>query len=607
MSLTSVQGRIALAATALLLATFAVAAGPVSKGEAAPKAAKAKVDLLLTIGHINDGESQLIDAGTGFEDYGGIARLATVVENLEAEALARPRGGFLLLNSGDNFLAGPEFNESLQKGVPFYDSIALNRIGFDAMAIGNHEFDFGPNVFAQFIRGFDPDVPFVSSNLDVSDEPKLTKLANQGRIVKSVVVQEGDHLIGVVGATTTELPFISSPRNVVVKGVARAVNKQANKLEKQGVGIIVMISQLQSIDEDIALAERLSGVDVMIAGGGNELLADPDEGDLLIPGDEENVFGSYPQFSTDADGDEVPIVTTSGDYKYVGMLTVGFNAAGEVVEVDDDESGPVRVSSTVNPDGVEPNAFIQSNVIEPLTAALEDAANNVVATSEVDLNGLRSPGIRTQETNEGNLIADALFATATQKAGAFGLDPPDIGIQNGGGIRNNSVIPAGPISELDVFGMVPFANFVCIVPDIPPAQLKEILENAVSRVELVDGRFAQISGFSMTWDADGTAQILDENLVVTTPGTRIVEVTLDDGTPIIVDGAVAPGAPSVSMATIDFSARGGDQYPFRELPFTTVGVTYFQSVLDYLIEDLGGVITAADYPEGGEGRITRLN
>ncbi|HET7234993.1 MAG TPA: bifunctional metallophosphatase/5'-nucleotidase, partial [Actinomycetota bacterium] len=185
MSLTSVQRRLALVAAALLLATFAVAAGPVSKGEAAPQAANApQVALWLTIAHINDGESQLIDAGTGVEDYGGVARLATVVKNIKAEALDRPNGGFLALNAGDNFLAGPEFNESLQKGVPFFDSIALNKIGFDALAIGNHEFDFGPNVFAQFIKGFDKDATFVSANLNVSGEPKLQKLAEQGRIVK---------------------------------------------------------------------------------------------------------------------------------------------------------------------------------------------------------------------------------------------------------------------------------------------------------------------------------------------------------------------------------------------------------------------------------------
>ncbi len=446
----------------------------------------------------------------------------------------------------------------------------------------------------------------MSSNLNVRGEPKLQRLANKARIVKSTVVREGDFLIGVVGATTPELPYISSPRNVKARqNVARAVNRQVDKLENQGVSIIVMISQLQSIEEDIALAPMLSGIDVMISGGGNELLADA--GDLLIPGDEGNVYGSYPLYATDADGAEVPIVTTSGDYRYLGALTVGFNKNGELIRVDDEASRPIRVTSTVNPDGVEPDPFIQTNVIDPLTAALEDAANNIVATSEVDLNGLRDPGIRTQETNEGDLIADSLLDAATDLAPAFGAPLPDIALQNGGGIRNNGVIPAGDISELDVFGMVPFANFVAIVPDIPPDQLKEILENAVSRVEFVDGRFPQIAGFELVYDAAGTAQIIDADGVITTPGTRVVDVTLADGTPIVAGGAVVDGAPSVNIATIDFLARGGDQYPFGGAPFTSLGTTYFHALLDYLTENLAGVITAADYPEGGEGRITRLN
>lgn len=603
MDVSTVSRRAAMAAVALLLAMATVALGPADDGNARARA-KPRVAFWLTIAHSNDGESQLLNAGADLEDFGGVARFATVVKNIKSEALDRPRGGFLALNSGDNFLAGPEFNESLQKGVPFYDSIALNRIGFDAMAIGNHEFDFGPDVFARFIRGFDPGVPFVSANLDVSAEPKLDRLAKKDRIVKSIVVREQGQRIGVIGATTTELPFISSPRDVEVSAVAKAVNKQAERMDSQGVDIIIMISQLQSIEEDIALAPRLNHVDVMIAGGGNELLAD--DGDLLIPGDEGNVFGSYPQYSENKQGHQVPIVTTSGDYRYVGELVVGFSAVGKVIRVNDAASGPVRVSG-IDPDAVPPNAFIQTNVTEPLSAALEDAANNIVATSEVDLNGLRDPGVRTEETNEGNLIADALFAAATQRAAQFGVPEPDIAIQNGGGIRNNSVIPAGDISELDVFGMVPFANFVCIVPDIGPTRLKRILENAVSRVEFVDGRFAQVSGLSFTWDANGTPQVLDDDGNVTTPGTRIVEVTLDDGTPIVENGAVVDGAPSVDIATIDFSARGGDQYPFRGAPFTTLGVTYFQAVLEYLVQDLNGLVTAAQYPEGGEGRITRLN
>jgi 5'-nucleotidase len=87
------------------------------------------------------------------------------------------------------------------------------------------------------------------------------------------------------------------------------------------------------------------------------------------------------------------------------------------------------------------------------------------------------------------------------------------------------------------------------------------------------------------------------------------EVVLDDGTVVVSGGAVVPMAASIDVATIDFLARGGDQYPFRGLPFTTLGLTYQQALEGYLEEadGLNGVITAADYPEGREGRITRLN
>jgi 5'-nucleotidase len=213
------------------------------------------------------------------------------------------------------------------------------------------------------------------------------------------------------------------------------------------------------------------------------------------------------------------------------------------------------------------------------------------------------------ETNEGNLIADSLLHQGTKLAASFGVDAPQVALQNGGGIRNDSIIPAGPITELDTFDMVPFANFLSVVEDVPAAQFKEILENAVSRVEFSDGRFAQIGGFSYTWDATGTAQILNPDGTVATPGTRVREVVLDDGTVVVSGGAVVPAAASIDVATIDFLARGGDQYPFRGLPFTTLGLTYQQALEGYLEEadGLNGAITATQYPEGGEGRITRLN
>lgn len=568
----------------------------------------------LTILHNNDGESKLVNA-PGNPDFGGVARFETLVEQLRREATSgRPpagqvgRRGVLLLSSGDNFLAGPEFNASLEKGVPFYDSLALRAIGYDAMAIGNHEFDFGPDVFADFVVGFGlRGPPFISANLDFSDEPRLAALARIGTIAASTVVRERGQRIGVVGATTPALPSISSPRNVkVLDDVAGLVQAEVDRLTGQGVDKVILISHLQGLTEDRELIPMLSDVDVVIAGGGDELLASDDA--LLVPGDTisvDPVTGEplrYPLFVPDADGVDVPVVTTAGDYKYVGRLVVNFDRQGGVLGVDGVASGPVRVSG-VAPDPVAPDRRLQRTVVDPVVAFTEELARNVVAQSEVALEGRRDPGVRTEETNLGNLVADALLATGQQRAAEFGVAPPQVALQNGGGIRNNSLIPAGPLTELDTFSIAPFGNFVSVVPDVPRAQFKEILENAVSATPVADGRFAQVAGFQFSYDPTRTAQVVDDAGNVLTPGDRVRSVELAGGDVIVADGQVVDGAP-VSVATNDFSARGGDQYPFRGLPFTTVGATYQQALASYLINDVGGLVSQADYPEGGSGRIT---
>ncbi|MFC7617095.1 bifunctional metallophosphatase/5'-nucleotidase [Actinokineospora soli] len=578
---------------------------------AVPASAKPdpKVDFTLTILHNNDGESKLLGA-PGQPDFGGIARFATLVDQLRAAGEGGPgKRGAIVLSSGDNFLAGPEYAASLAKGVPFYDSIGLAAVGYDAMAIGNHEFDFGPDNLADFIEGFGAaGPPFVSANLDVSAEPRLAALAQDGTIVASAVLRERGERIGIVGATTPLLPAISSPRGVrVLPDVAGIVQREVDALTARGVDKVVLISHLQNVAEDRALVPMLRDVDVAIAGGGDELLANAD--DPLVPGDTRSVDPvtgqplPYPILATDADGTSVPIVTTAGDYKYVGRLVVAFDKAGRVLSVDD-TSGPVRVSG-VAPDAVAPDPFVQAQVVDPVRAYVNALAANVIGQSAVALDGRRDPGVRTRETNLGNLLADALLYSGQQRAAAYGVPAPQVALQNGGGIRNNNLIPAGPFTELHTFQIAAFANFVSVVPNVPRAQFKELLENAVSRIPLADGRFAQVAGFSFTYDSTRQAQAVDNAGTVLTPGSRVRSVTLDDGTPIVVDGAVVAG-PGISVATNDFSARGGDQYPFRGLPFTTVGLTYQQSLSEYVVDGLSGAITAAAYPEGGEGRITRL-
>ncbi|MCB0211659.1 MAG: 5'-nucleotidase C-terminal domain-containing protein [Anaerolineae bacterium] len=580
-----------------LLLMFALSASSVGAQEGSE-------GFTLTILHNNDGESQLVNAGSDLEDFGGVARFAALVDQLRAEAVdGSGNTGVVLLSSGDNFLASPELDASMEKGVPFYDSTAISRIGYDAMAIGNHEFDFGPEFLADFIEGVGGTFPFVSANLDFSGEPRLQALVDNGSIVKSVVVDEEGQQIGIVGATTPLLPSISSPRNVSVgTDVAGALQTEIDALQGQGVNKIIVISHLQSVNEDLDLATQLSGVDVMIAGGGDELLADADT--LLVPGDEEP-FGSYPLTATTAEGTEIPVVTTPGDYKYVGKLVVTFDADGNVTSVGDD-SGLVRVAGGANDDAVEPNADIQAQVVEPVTTYVDALASNQIGTSEVALEGRRDPGVRTEETNLGSLLADALLWEANRQAGSFGAAPAQVAMQNGGGIRNNTLIPAGPITELTTFDVAPFSNFVTVVYDISPQQFKDLMENALSAVENAGGPFPQIAGFSLVYDPAAAATTYDEegNLVAT--GERVQSITLDDGTAIVQDGAVVEGAPAVAVATIDFLARGGDNYPFGDNSFTTMGVSYQQALSNYIAEGLGGTITAAQYPEGGSGRTTTV-
>ena len=544
----------------------------------------------LTILHNNDGESKLLpDEDAGFP---GVARFATQVKLMQAAAAAAG-SGVVTLTSGDNFLASQELGISLARDGALYDSVALGGL-YDAMALGNHDFDFGPEVTARFIEGFDPAVTFLSANADFSGEPVLQALVDSGLLAASTVVETNGQRVGVIGAVTPLLPNISSPRNVVISDVLAAVTAEAESLAAQGVNKIILVSHLQGVSEEIALVADLAGVDIVIAGGGDDLLRN--EGDTCMP--DEETDKPYPLLVEDSTGTKVPVITAPGGYRCIGALTAVFDGDGNIVS---HTGRSVGVSFDVAPDPA-----VQSSVIEPLAAAVAEVDADVIGQSEVDLDGRRAM-VRTGSTNQGNLHADALRATATNLAEDFGTPVPDAAVQNGGGIRNDAVIPAGEITTGDTWDIAPFGNFA-VVGEISRETFHVLLERAVDRIPGAGGQFPQVSGFTFTYDPSAPARETDQAgdcSLIGNPGSRIREVTLDDGTAIVRDGAVVPGDPVV-LATIDFLANGGDCYPLAGIEFTKLGVSYQQALADYISEDLGGTITAADYPAGGDNRIVAL-
>ena len=542
----------------------------------------------LTILHNSDGESKLLpDEDSG---YPGIARFVTALRDMQSTQTPTSQG-VITLASGDNFLASKEFNVSLQKGAPYYDSIALSGL-YDAMALGNHDMDFGPETAAEFIEGFDPAVAFLSANLNVSNEPRLAVLVRSGRLAKSTIVNIGGEQIGVIGAVTPQLPNISSPRNAVVSGVADAVNAETRLLTNQGVHKIILISHLQSVSEDIELVGSLWGVDIVIAGGGDELLSNYHS--TCLQG--EDAYGSYPLEAQDSTGVTVPVVTVPGGYRCIGSLTVHF-ADGSLYDYRGHSIG-VNLDGTPDPDVV-------AEVEEPLAEALRALSSNVLAASAVPLDG-RKLNVRTQETNVGNLLVDAVLSSAVNRAEAYGAEAPTVAIQNGGGIRNDSVIPAGQLTEADTFDIAPFPDFVGVV-EVPRETFKALLEQAVDSLPEAHGQFAQIAGFRMTVDPSRPARRIDRTsddcTLIGNDGSRIREVRLSDGTYVVQDGKVVQGDP-IWLATINFLAIGGDCYPLSDLEFTPLGISYQQALAEFLTGELNGELTAQKYPEGGSGRIS---
>ncbi|MEM9916002.1 MAG: 5'-nucleotidase C-terminal domain-containing protein [Planctomycetota bacterium] len=586
-------------------------------------AAAAAAQSSLTLFHNNDGESRLLGSG----DFGGFDFFLGEL-NAARDAATFAGRDVLTISSGDNILPGLTFQASqdrvgttnpagtLGNTQNYYDALALTAVGYDAITIGNHEFDLGSDTFADFITGYQNaggTADFISSNLDFSGDAFLNPFVGSGISSSVTVTGTSGTNYGIIGVTTPLVTNISSPGGVVPTGpdltdVAAAINAEVAALTTAGVDNIILSGHLQGLGDDQALVPLISGVDVIIAGGGDELLRNGDDANTLAPFGP-SVEDQYPVISaqTDADGRNVALVTTQGEYRYVGELELEFDANGNVTSAGgltfDVNGNPNGGSLTGNPILVDPanstnqavgtfnGIDIQNDIINPLTADVAALEAQVIGTSSVFLDGDRA-NIREMETNLGNLIADAFVFSAGEFGNVLGVNPV-IGFTNSGGIR--AVIDEGDITVAEVIDVLPFANSIGVI-EITGADLVSALENGFSRLGGGSGRFPQISGFSVVVDeADGS----------------LISVALDDGTVIFDEdqGGLLEAALTISMVTNSFTAGGGDSYDvFESLTFTDLGILYNEPLIDFIqtsIADggLGGDVSAALYPLGGDGRI----
>lgn len=560
----------------------------------------------------------------------GIPALTDAVNfSTVVNALRDDYANTLILSSGDNYIPGPFFSASSdpslrsvlgREGVGRADIAIMNEIGFQASALGNHEFDLGTSTVADLIgsdRGYrGTQFPYLSANLDFTNDSNLSRFVvadgqapQPNSIAQSTVITVGGERIGIVGATTPTLPSISSPGPGVVvtpspfagnptpaqlDALAAEIQTSVDALTATGINKVVVLAHMQQLFIERELAKRLEDVDVIIAGGSHTLL--PDSTDRLRPGDTAPADLSYPIIETNpTTGEQVLVVNTDANYTYVGRLVAEFDSAGRI---DLSKLDPA-INGAYATDEASVAALIATNTAaggvtatpDPEVVQITDALRQVIVTKDsnlfgettVFLNGTRGD-VRTQETNLGNLTADANLFVAQQVDSSV-----VISLKNGGGIRDNiGAVEAAPgatdpndvvklpplanplagkeegeVSQLDIENSLRFNNGLSLVT-VTAAQLKEILEHGVSGVRpgATPGAFPQVGGFEFSFDATRQAR------TATTAGERIRSVAINDAdgniVDVLVDNGQVVGDPNRTfrMVTLNFLAGGGDGYPF---------------------------------------------
>lgn len=613
-------------------------------GLALPQAGAADNRVTLTLLHNNDGESKLLPqtlrSGATSYLYGGAAAFKAVAVREKQQARSLANNSVIMVYAGDSFLASRTLicsePSDPKSTATVWDAAAQKEIGYDAHILGNHEFDYGTPFLRRYINAFAEKgapvaQPFLSGNLDYRNDPNLRDLVPTPRTLDSTAITPGKILgqsmiytdpksgqrFGIVSAITPTLQTISSPLPTTVTTpdlgqVANLVQKQVNGLQKKGINKIILVSHLQNTANDKALLAQLTGVDVAVAGGGDELLASPDVAldRQVLPGATAPV-GNYPELVTDKSGTGVPLVTAPGDYAYLGRIDLEFTPQGRLIGWNKETSFPRRVvvqdgrSGLLGiADAVLPNVDIYTDVQQALETGCLAAQNRPFANSAVVFNTSRgtatAPGVRTAETNGGNLVADAFLSAYNSKRGEAGLPAasatnPVVAVTNGGGIRINTLPATGSAGDITrgmTFDLLPFDNRITVVADLTSAQLKEIFERSCSTGPAsAGGQFLQVSGLKVTCSSGATAQVVTNPSgertagTVTVPGSRVRTITLDDGTPIVTNGVPVASAPVVDLVTNSFTAAGGDNYPTLESAArkTNLGISYEQALYDYLL------------------------
>ncbi|XP_022606637.1 5'-nucleotidase-like [Seriola dumerili] len=429
--------------------------------------------------HTNDNHARIEETGEdsgkcrpGGPCFAGVARRFTKVSEIR-----KKEENVLFLDAGDQFQGTVWFNYYKGAEAAYF----MNKLGYDVMAFGNHEFDNGVDGLIQpFLQQVNCSV--VSANIK-PDQTLAAKLS--GYYQPYTVINVGSEKVAVVGYTTAETPFLSMPgQHLKFEDEVESLQVQVDKLQTLGYNKIIALGH-SGFDIDRDIAKRVRGVDVVIGGHTNTFLYTGKPPSTEVPA------GPYPFMVRSNDGRNVPVVQGYAFGKYLGYLKVTFDEAGNVVKA---AGNPILMDSSIPQD---------PDVLADVAKWKKDLAkysSQYVGKTLVYLNGSFEE-CRFRECNLGNLICDAMIYNNIKDSNEQQWNHVGICMLNSGAIRTaiDERYKNGTITMEEILTVLPFGATFDLV-QIKGSTVKKAFEHSIHRYGRMSGEFLQVSGIHVEYD-----------------------------------------------------------------------------------------------------------
>ncbi len=513
----------------------------------------------LVILHTNDSHGRIKEDGTSM-GMSAVKYLADLYESAGANVL--------ILDAGDTLHGLPIVTASRGETAV----ATLNAVGYNAMAPGNHDFNYGYEHLLELSE--EMNFPVLAANVTYESDGSLVFDDN-------AVIDCGNIKVGIFGMATPETVTKTNPNNVIgldfnEDSLAAIAQAQCDELRELGCDLVICLAHLG--DDESSIPYR--STDILAEVTDIDLVIDGHSHSMLNNGGEANIVNGTLVASTGDYTKNIGVVTYDGQQLDAGL--VHYDDLCTVLTDDDgnpildDQGEPVKEFIGFDPAVTEQ---VQGYYDEMMAIYSE-----TIGQTDVLLNGTRE-FVRTQETNLGDLAADAILAAAPEA---------DFALTNGGGIRAD--VQIGDITRYDLFTVFPFGNMVATV-DLTGAQVLTILEAAAHACPEADGAFPQVSG--ITFEIHTYLDYEGEYANPSNPGSRIKNVKIN-GEPLDLEA-------TYTMATNDFLAAGGDTYAILAENYQSSGILIVVNLEDALINYIQNIDdNCASYAQPA-GRISIID